>query len=74
MLYAAYYGKPQIIDILINKGSDIKVYNNNKFNSLHLAAQNNKVSTLIYFKDQLDINETDYNGVTPLHWACINGS
>lgn len=74
LLFAAYNGKPEILDLLINKGANTAAETNNKFNALHLAAQNNKVSTLIYFRESLDYNEPDANKVTPLHWAACHGS
>ena len=45
-----------------------------KLNVLHMAAQNNKVSSLIYFQGKLDYNAVDQKGSTPLHWASYNGS
>lgn len=60
--------------MLIVKGANFAAKNNAGLGPLHLAAQNNKVSTLIYFRDKLDINEPDTNGITPLHWASSNGS
>lgn len=40
-----------------------------------MAAQNNKVSSLIYFRNKhLDYNSVDEKGSTPLHWAAYSGS
>lgn len=39
-----------------------------------MAAQNNKVSTLIYFQGKVDYNEADEKGSTALHWAAYSGS
>ncbi len=39
-----------------------------------MAAQNNKVSSLIYFQGKVDYNEIDQKGSTPLHWASYSGS
>lgn len=39
-----------------------------------MAAQNNKVSTFIYFQGKIDINAPDQKGNTPLHWAAYSGS
>ena len=39
-----------------------------------MGAQNNKVSTLIHFKDRVSINEPDERGSTPLHWAAYKGN
>lgn len=39
-----------------------------------MAAQNNKVAPIVYFKDKIDINGVDEKGSTPLHWAAYNCS
>lgn len=39
-----------------------------------MAAQNNKVAPLIYFKEKVDVNDGDEKGSTPLHWAAYNCS
>jgi len=39
-----------------------------------MAAQNNKVSTLICFRGKVDYNLPDEKGSTPLHWAAYSGS
>ena len=38
-----------------------------------MAAQGDRVSTLIYFRHKTDINQVDEKGNTPLHWAAYNG-
>lgn len=55
-------------------GANPSISNNTKLNVLHMAAQNNKVSTLIYFQGKVDYNEVDEKGSTPLHWAAYSGS
>lgn len=39
-----------------------------------MAAQSNKVSTLIHFQGKMDFNQADEKGSTPLHWAAYSGS
>ena len=39
-----------------------------------MAAQNNKVSSFIYFKDKINVNDTDNRGSTALHWAAYRGN
>lgn len=43
---------------------------------MHMAAQGDKPNVLVYFKDKfkMDYNQKDYNGSTPLHWACYMSS
>lgn len=40
-------------------GANFSISNNTKLNVLHMAAQNNKVSSLIYFQGKVDYNEVD---------------
>lgn len=39
-----------------------------------MAAQNNKISSFIYFKDRINVNEVDERGSTALHWAAYRGN
>ena len=41
-----------------------------------MAAQGDRPNVLIYFKEKynMNINEVDENGSTPLHWACYMSS
>lgn len=50
LLYASFNGHVDVIEFLIAKGGNFLIKNNIGLGALHLAAQNNKVSTLIYFK------------------------
>lgn len=74
MLYASFNGHVELIHYLIEIGANPAIINNTRLNVLHMAAQNNKVSTLIYFKDKVNINTADEKGSTPLHWAAYSGS
>lgn len=74
LLFASFNGYVDIIDLLIFWGANFTLKNNIGLGPLHVAAQNNKVSTLIYFNGKLDYNEPDFNDITPLHWASSNGS
>lgn len=55
-------------------GANPALSNNTNLNVLHMAAQNNKVSSFIYFQGKIDYNEVDEKGSTPLHWAAFSGS
>lgn len=59
---------------LIELGADIHATNNTRLNVLIMAAQSNRVSTFIFFKDKIDINLSDEKNSTALHWAAYNGS
>ena len=55
-------------------GADYTVKNVYGANVLHVAAQGDQPCPLYYFvaiKD-MDIDETDNRGSTPLHWACYS--
>ena len=71
LLYASFKGNYDIIKILLDNGADYKIRNNMGLSVMHMAAQGDKPSILIYFKDKykFDILDRDYNGNTPLHWA-----
>jgi ankyrin repeat protein len=74
--YASYRGNIEIINRLIDNGSEIENLNNRGLNVLHMAAQGNQPASLVYFKDKyvLNIQSVDDLGSTPLHWACYTGS
>jgi palmitoyltransferase len=74
--YAAFRGNIDVIKMLIENGATIDICNNEGLNVLHLAAQGNKTSVLIYFieKYKLDYMKIDNIGSTPLHWASYVGS
>ena len=74
LLYAAFNGHIELIKDLEGMGARFDATNKTHLNALHMAAQNNKVSTFIYFKDKIDINSLDQKGNTPLHWAAYSGS
>ena len=76
LLFAAFRGNIEIIKELINHGVDYKKKNNSGLNVLHMAAQGDRPNVLIYFKEKynMNINEVDENGSTPLHWACYMSS
>ena len=74
--YAAYKGKKEIFDLLIKNGAIIETVTNLGKNVLHMAAEGNQPSMIIYLITNFfqDILSMDENGSTPLHWACYSGS
>lgn len=76
LLLAAYRGNIDIIKELIKFGADYSLINNSGLSILHMAAQGNKPSVIVYFmeKYQIDLNQRDNVGSTALHWACYSGS
>jgi ankyrin repeat protein len=74
--YAAYRGNIDVINKLIDNGAIVEICNKRGLNVLHMAAQGNQPSSLVYFKEKysLDIHSVDDMGSTPLHWACYTGS
>lgn len=76
LLLAAYRGNIKIIKLLIENGGDYRLTNKMGLSVLHMAAQGNQPSVIIYFKEKydLDLNLKDNVGSTVLHWTCYSGS
>ena len=73
---AAYKGNLEISKILIENGASVEIVTNLGKNIIHLSAEGNQPSIMIYFlyKKGLDIFTADENGSSPLHWACYSGA
>ena len=73
--FSTYHGNIQLIKMMVEiMGADYTVKNVYGANVLHVAAQGDQPCPLYYFvaiKD-MDIDETDNRGSTPLHWACYS--
>ena len=74
--YAAIVGNLKIVKLLKEYGAKIDYITKEGQNVLHLAAQSNQPSIILYFlfNDPLDISSVDETGSTPLHWACYSGA
>lgn len=69
--YATWIGNIKIIKELIKNGANIHAVNSNGIGIMHIAAQSDQASMLVYFKELgLSPSCTDKQNATPLHWAC----
>ena len=74
--YTAYIGNLEISKNLLQNGADINAVTNLGKNIIHLSAEGNQPSYMIYylFKKVIEISTQDNNKSTPLHWACYSGA
>ena len=72
LLYASFKGSYEKVDCLIKNGAKIEMRNFMGLSVMHMAAEGDKPNMLIYFKEKygFSVNDRDYPGNTPLHWAC----
>jgi palmitoyltransferase len=72
LLYATFKGSYEKVNTLIKHGAKVEMRNFMGLSVMHMAAQGDKPNMLIYFKDEFgfSINDRDFPGNTPLHWAC----
>ena len=72
LLYATFKGSYEKVDCLIKNGAKIEMRNFMGLSVMHMAAEGDKPNMLIYFKEKygFSVNDSDYPGNTPLHWAC----
>ena len=74
LLVASYTGNADIVNALIEAGSDIRAKDDiDGATTIHIASANgnNEVINILLNKDNTLINETDSMKDTPLHWASI---
>ena len=74
--YAVSNGNIKIVQLLKKFGANLEAVTNNGKNIMHLAAESNQPTMLIYLllNEAQDISSVDENGSTPLHWACYYGA
>ena len=73
--WAAVQGKDAVVTLLLERGADLNLTNNDGRTPLHLAAAQGHlaVATLLVGKGAV-INAQDKDGNTPLHFAAATGS
>ena len=76
--YAVLTGNIQLINILLENNSDVKIKTKNGFNCLHLAASLNKIETFIFIyenkKNLLTLEDYDFQENRLLHISCFHGA
>ena len=72
--YSVLKGNIKIFNLLKKYGADLDAVTNAGKNIVHLAAESNLPTMMIYLflKEARDISAVDENGSTPLHWACYH--
>ena len=72
LLYATFKGNFDKVDCLIKNGAKVEMRNFMGLSVMHMAAEGDKPNMLIYFKEKygFSVNDRDFPGNTPLHWAC----
>jgi len=74
--YASYKGNLEILDLLLENGADINVVSENGQNLVHIAAQGDQPTSIVYLREKYNFNleNQDKKGSTPLHWSIFTGS
>ena len=74
--YAANKGSIPIFKLLKENGANVDEVTTLGKNVLHMAAEGNQPSMIIYLIKEEHLSPTSYdeNGSSPLHWACYFGS
>lgn len=71
---ACIFGRPTVVEILINRDSDIKATDYRGATPLHYAAQRgHQNAVLLLLHAGADLNYCDNDNNTPLHLSSING-
>ncbi|XP_046582590.1 putative ankyrin repeat protein RF_0381 [Haliotis rubra] len=76
VLLALDVGSTEIFDILVNKGADLSVVNEDEESILHLAIEEGNVEIVnsILAQNIVDINSTDCDGTTPVLLTALMGN
>ncbi|XP_057315159.1 poly [ADP-ribose] polymerase tankyrase-2-like [Hydractinia symbiolongicarpus] len=75
LMEATRYNKPQMVQILIDAGSDVNAVEKNKINAYHYSAcvGHENVLQVLIRHDVTNINKTMMYDWTPLHFASKGG-
>lgn len=73
--WASRNGLVYIVDFLLKSGSDPSLCDSQGFNALHLSIHSSNIMLVIYMllMTNVDIDSTDPNERTSLHWAAYQG-
>lgn len=65
-----------IVKFLARAGALVHMKANDGVNPLHVASQNASLAIARFLVEEFNanVNEADFGGVTPLHYACLSGS
>ncbi|KAI0989013.1 hypothetical protein GJ496_008592 [Pomphorhynchus laevis] len=74
VMYAAHYGQPDVLEVLLSHNPDLSKTDTDGRNALHhsIISQNSKVVEMLV--DKVDVNKTDIIKSTPIHEAAKLGS
>ena len=70
--YSVIKGNIKIFDLLKQYGGNLDTVTNTGKNIMHLAAESNQPTMMIYLflNEAREVTSVDESGSTPLHWAC----
>lgn len=73
--WAVNYGKPNVVDYLLDQGANVNAKTSYKYTPLHLAAMGgNKQIITALFDKKPEVNAKDNNGFTPIMYAVSNNN
>ena len=75
-LHLACKTSNEIFMLLIDLGADVSLQNKKKMTLMHKAAYDDNTYLITYLRDKhnFEVQHTDINGNSPLHFACSEGA